>query len=389
MVTLQCHGCTNKYINRLPVKKNTYQAILSVALFLSLSFTAAAKINIGLEQLTYNGAPNHLNVFYTATSAYSSPPFNFWNSQLFTLRWSTSLGSEVIQSIENTAAFSFTQDGAAQDGGDGFYYQKFTSSTVSVVQAIGLGARLDVLRIEVSHPSIATGDFELITVPNSWVIANFGTASVNAAVGGEQFLGFAPAEVIGVALPVELISFKAEAREKDILVRWDTALEEGADHFVVERSVASGAAADFRAVGQVLAQQRPSTYEWPDPEVQTGFWYYYRLKQVDQDGTFTYSPIRSARINGTGGAKDFFLYPNPVAERLTVHCTSGRAQKAALIIRNMEGRMLRQRPIDLIAGQNQIPISVQELPPGVYELQLVADTQKPLRSARFIKINRR
>ncbi|MEM9260811.1 MAG: hypothetical protein AAGA62_14280, partial [Bacteroidota bacterium] len=199
------------------MKKNTYLAIFFVSLVLFLPFTATAKINIGLEQLTFNGTPNHLNVFYTATSTYSSPPFNFWNSQLFTLRWSTTLGSEVIQSIENTAAFSFALDGPVRDGGDGFYYQKFTSSTVAVVQDIALGARLDVLRIEVAHPTIATGDFELITVPNSWVAASFGTASVNAAVGGEQFLGFAPAKVVGVALPVELIRFSAEARAKDIL----------------------------------------------------------------------------------------------------------------------------------------------------------------------------
>ncbi|MEM9260544.1 MAG: T9SS type A sorting domain-containing protein, partial [Bacteroidota bacterium] len=160
-------------------------------------------------------------------------------------------------------------------------------------------------------------------------------------------------------------------------------------HFVVERSIGEGVAADFRALGRVPAQQRPSAYEWPDPEVRTGIWYYYRLKQVDQDGTFTYSPIRSARITGTESNNDFFLYPNPVAERLTAHCTSGRAQKVTLIIHNMEGRTIRQRPVDLVAGQNPIPISVQALPPGVYGLQLVASTKSLLHTARFIKINRR
>ena len=211
---------------------------------------------------------------------------------------------------------------------------------------------------------------------------------MNAAVGGEQFLGFAPAKVVGVALPVELLYFRAEAREKDILVSWETALEEGSSYFAVERSTASGAAAVFRTIGQLEAQQRPDNYEWPDPEVSAETWYYYRLKQVDQDGTFTYSPIRSARLEGTASQTDFRLYPNPVAERLTAHCTSGSAQKVSLQVHNLAGSSLRERQLHLSEGANQITISVQKLPAGVYSLQLVSATQQLLHTARFIKINR-
>ncbi|MEO0733376.1 MAG: hypothetical protein AAFZ52_11115, partial [Bacteroidota bacterium] len=212
-----------------------FRVLLPLLLFLP-SPSLWAGITIGLENTTIDGEANYVTVFYVATTPYASPPFNFWNSQLFTLRWSTSLGAEVIRSSTNTAAYSFLPDGAARDGGDGFYYQKFTAAAVSVVQPIAEGARLDVLRLEVSHPTITTGDFELITRPNAWVEANFGVASVNAAVGGEQFLGFAPARVEGVALPVDLLDFRVTAQEKDILVSWSTSREEAASHFVVERS---------------------------------------------------------------------------------------------------------------------------------------------------------
>ncbi|WP_198172610.1 T9SS type A sorting domain-containing protein [Hymenobacter ginkgonis] len=120
-----------------------------------------------------------------------------------------------------------------------------------------------------------------------------------------------------VPLPVSLTAFTAQAvQNRDALLNWSTASELNNAYFDVERSLDG---TTFVKVGQVAGQGTKSTgtsYTFTDAGIgtRTSAPVYYRLQQVDLDGTATYSPVRT--VSFTQAAVALSLYPNP-AQRTT------------------------------------------------------------------------
>jgi len=109
-------------------------------------------------------------------------------------------------------------------------------------------------------------------------------------------------------LPVQLVTFTARtAGPATVALAWATASEVGSDRFEVERS-ADGVR--FELVGQVAAAGSSTVahaYAYTDRGAPAGT-LYYRLRQIDQDNTAAYSPVRMVATPGAGGLA---LYPNP------------------------------------------------------------------------------
>ncbi|RZK41887.1 MAG: T9SS type A sorting domain-containing protein [Hymenobacter sp.] len=112
-------------------------------------------------------------------------------------------------------------------------------------------------------------------------------------------------------LPVKLTSFDATAAGADAHLAWATASEVNNDYFGVERSFDG---VTFSQIGRVSGHgstAAASSYTYTDASVAptaTGT-VYYRLRQVDLDGTATYSPVRTAAFQK--GLAALKLYPNP------------------------------------------------------------------------------
>ncbi|MDO7854743.1 glycine-rich protein [Hymenobacter sp. CA1UV-4] len=103
---------------------------------------------------------------------------------------------------------------------------------------------------------------------------------------------------INAPLPVELTRFTAEPQGDDALLQWATASEKNNDHFEVEAS-ADGHA--FRRIGTVAGHgtsTQPQQYQLVDKAIAryAADPVYYRLRQVDVDGTVSYSPVRQVRV---------------------------------------------------------------------------------------------
>lgn len=112
-------------------------------------------------------------------------------------------------------------------------------------------------------------------------------------------------------LPVELIGFRAWAEDGRVKLWWATASERYSERFEVLRS-ADGH--DFRPLLALPAAGHSDAlleYEATDERAMSGT-VYYRLKQVDEDGSSTLSPIVSVQVDASG----FLLYPNPTAGAL-------------------------------------------------------------------------
>ncbi|GAB3776813.1 hypothetical protein GCM10028818_22850 [Spirosoma horti] len=110
-------------------------------------------------------------------------------------------------------------------------------------------------------------------------------------------------------LPVSLVTFQGKENGSTARLTWETAWERGASHFLVERS---RDAKSFEAIGRLEAQgttDKAQHYNFLDDKLSSGIWYY-RLRQVDQDGMFSYSSIIAVRI-GTESLDELTLSPNP------------------------------------------------------------------------------
>ena len=119
--------------------------------------------------------------------------------------------------------------------------------------------------------------------------------------------------VDGRPLPVELVSFEAKpVRKVDAQLSWRTASEKNNDHFDIERS-ADGRT--FERIGRVEGQgsvSTPTDYAYTDARIGVNAVnpVYYRLNQVDHDGSSSYSPVQLVRF-AKFGESGITLFPNP------------------------------------------------------------------------------
>ncbi|MGB6036117.1 MAG: hypothetical protein WBG42_07600, partial [Cryomorphaceae bacterium] len=111
-------------------------------------------------------------------------------------------------------------------------------------------------------------------------------------------------------LPIELISFDAELRGTYVDLDWETATEINNDYFVVERA---GENLDWKPILTVTGAGNSNSllaYSEKDRQPLDGL-SYYRLKQVDYDGEFSYSEPVAVFNNQVESSHDVFMYPNP------------------------------------------------------------------------------
>lgn len=187
-------------------------------------------------------------------------------------------------------------------------------------------------------------------------------------------------------LPVEWLSFSALGRERDIRLEWQTATETGNLGFEIERSTNGRDFSRIDFVRGVGISNSVQDYEYLDRTAVRGPLYYYRLKQLDNDGRSSYSPVRTARLSGTaiGDWQVGLPAPNPVDEQTTIQIFAPVDARADFELFDQQGRRLQAGQLSLIGGRdNRIPLSVGQLPAGVYTWRVKAGGQS--HSRRLIK----
>lgn len=162
-------------------------------------------------------------------------------------------------------------------------------------------------------------------------------------------------------LPVELLSFTAAyAGDGTVLVEWKTASETNNRHFDVERS-ANGI--DFTGIASVEAKGNKkdhslTSYQYTDPEPVPGI-SYYRLKQVDIDGTFKHYSIVSVESSGFGRAFVQVL-PNPNEGFFTLSFSGVKKDdQVEVMVFTSDGALVYSHPVErpvLEAGRQEIDL---------------------------------
>ena len=202
---------------------------------------------------------------------------------------------------------------------------------------------------------------------DGWTYLSFTQAGNNIFDGGDGD-GWANTYRPMGPLPVQFISFTAVKEGATTLLKWQTAREEGAAYFDVERSAD---AVRFEKIGRVDAVGNSvvtSSYSYVDAAPFQGH-NYYRLKQVDRNGTFVYTPTRLVLFDGS--VTTLKVYPVPATAWLTVEMP-GAFQNEAVVLQlsNAAGVMVNR--ISLQKGGTVQYLNVQNLPAGVYHLQVVS-----------------
>nr|WP_233168827.1 T9SS type A sorting domain-containing protein [Hymenobacter sp. BT523] len=187
-------------------------------------------------------------------------------------------------------------------------------------------------------------------------------------------------------LPVQLTSFGAKWTNNTAEVVWTTAAEKNSSHFVVERS--TGVGVPFTAVGQVAAagsSTRSLSYKLRDAEAgaQGVAVVYYRLRQVDYDGSSTLSSIVSVAVGkSAAAAPQLEVYPNPAADAraVLVHCPNLPETGGVVQAYSQLGQLVGQVAVPNAAANVALPA----LAPGLYHVVLRGAAGQALATQRLV-----
>ena len=161
-------------------------------------------------------------------------------------------------------------------------------------------------------------------------------------------------------LPIELIDFKPVYKDGLVLLKWSTASESKNDYFTVEKSTDG---LNFESIGYVKGAGESTqliNYQLVDNRISTDVMYY-RLKQTDFDGKFTFSDIESILVKND----EFILYPNPVSNKINLVYNSDFSDNKVFNIYDYKGCLILTKNVEIQQGINNIQIDI-DLDKGVY-----------------------
>ncbi|OYU96467.1 MAG: hypothetical protein CFE21_08735 [Bacteroidetes bacterium B1(2017)] len=172
------------------------------------------------------------------------------------------------------------------------------------------------------------------------------------------------------ALPLELLSFEASKLDKQALLSWTTASEENNSKFELEKSL------DGRSFERIATQKAcgtchtKSSYSYVDMDAFEPIGLntlYYRLKQVDFDGTYSYTH-RIVLSNNEALADALTVYPNPSQGSFILSVNTELTNTYMLDVFTNLGELAYSKTCEL--GSNQNVLVDTKLVPGIYLLKL-------------------
>ena len=272
-------------------------------------------------------------------------------------------------------------------GGDGFFGLLPTNNGFIAAgwsEAIVTGSTMDAVLVRIrtngttalsclettAASSAQTPSINVYSVPLHDILIKWGALETNPAFTNNS-PGLNSQNNICLSLPVELLDFQATSVNNSVQLTWATSSEINNSHFIVEKSL-DGKSWEY--VGSVAGSGSASSennYSLVDAKPLEGV-SYYRLGQVDYDGTVTwYEPV-SVRLTS-----DKFilgqLYPQPANGVLNLNLASTVDGHATLIVNDMLGRQIVKKGLALFSGANTVQVETKNLASGKYLLEIISD----------------
>lgn len=204
-------------------------------------------------------------------------------------------------------------------------------------------------------------------ISSAWVQSSAVAGSNQGYPYSNDFTSFTSFVVgTGVAIPVELVSFTAVAKNKTNVLKWITATERNVSHFNIERSL--NGVADWLTIGVVKAKgnsQGLSTYDIVDDAPLSMS--YYRMRIIDHDGHTEVSKTISVN-HAANTLKVNSLSPMPVHNgALTINLQS-LSGELNIRIQDITGKTIQTEKRTVQEGQNTIQLPLSKMTNGLYFL---------------------
>ena len=240
-----------------------------------------------------------------------------------------------------------------------------------------------------------TGAVVIGTYPSSWQEAAASYTDLGGGVYTASASGYSAFNPFAVgnagALPVQLVSFSAKATRLSAELSWSTATEMDCYGFEVERrSMGAGEQGGWAKVGFVRGAGTSSSaheYAYNDQSLQPGR-YAYRIKQVDQNGTFSY--YGNAEVEIGLAAREFKLesaYPNPFNPSTNIEFVLAENGHAGLKVFNLLGQQVATL-FDQVAEAGKlytVRFDASQLPTGIYFARLEAGNQRAMKKLLYVR----
>ena len=174
-------------------------------------------------------------------------------------------------------------------------------------------------------------------------------------------------------LPIELINFNAQVMDNNVVkLDWQTASELDNDYFTIERSLNGIQWEELIEIDGAGNSSSLLTYDKYDTNPFLGV-SYYRLKQTDFDGKFSYSQIKSVNINKLENSKTE-IYPNPTDNQITI--IGSESELKQVKIYNTLGQDVTMLTYYITNNNSKMVIDLSNLRPGMYYIKTKTTANK-------------
>ncbi len=165
---------------------------------------------------------------------------------------------------------------------------------------------------------------------------------------------------VSAVLPVELSEFSGKMEKETIELNWITVQEIDNDYFTLERSNDGVHFAKIATIEGAGTQSETSYYEFTDENPLLGE-NYYRLRQTNFDGTFSYSKTIVFTFENI---KDLSVYPNPAQDQIYVSIEDDFTEKSVLLL-SMRGEVIKRKWLS-----NSCVFETRNLSEGIYFIKV-------------------
>lgn len=317
----------------------------------------------------------YLNVISTGAGAGGKIVFDN-TSSTWTGDWTSAGVSYITVSVNNLSGSSIDLR-IALDGGGGRYCTTNSYTVASGSGWTGISIPVSATDFTSVGGSSISSTLSAVTkfrILNSSTTSWIGTNSTNT-------LGIDNIHAANAALPVTLIAFEGHSEGDKTLLSWITATEKNNDKFEVERS-RNGR--DFTTVGTVKGagnSMNLNHYSFETP-IAGDLIAYYRLKQYDENGVYTFSPVITIK-NQKPTTQIGECFPNPSSGNLMIQYAKMNEGDITLQVFNAENKELDARTYAVIKTATDVAFDFSALPQGIYFIKLTTPLHSEFR--KFVK----
>ena len=208
---------------------------------------------------------------------------------------------------------------------------------------------------------------------------------VSADGAQQRFDAFDIPIVEDFTIPVELTSFAASLEGEAVALAWSTATETNNAGFDVERSTDGETFTTIGFEPGVGTTEETQSYRFVDRDAPFATTLFYRLRQVDTDGTFEYSPVVEVQVTPSAVAL-LPVAPNPVVGFANLRYELPEATAVRLQVFDLLGRRVAtlasgEKP----AGRHEVTWTNGRLAPGTYFVRLQAGSTAQTQMLRLVR----